>query len=236
MPKRVQKHAGLWDNISLDGEHWIWNGSVSDGRCCYYNPATRRTVKVHVEVWRRIFGQPPGNLTRICPRGRCVNPSHHALMDCNIERYIAKEKGGCWIWLGRMINGRPVWSSLIRGGDVVHQKSHSVVRIIWGRAGRRLEYGQRLVRGVCRNLRCVNPDHCRVASGEEVGDFAGQSPRRLAHLGEDHFFAKLSDARVARMRSLFATGDYTKADLSRRFGISQTQGCDILNGKKRKTR
>jgi len=63
---------------------------------------------------------------------------------------ISKEDD-CWIWLGRMSNGRAVYGSPQR----------IVYRVLWEQQHYPLERRQRLYR-TCDEERCVNPDHCSL--------------------------------------------------------------------------
>lgn len=61
----------------------------------------------------------------------------------------------------------------------------------------------------------------------------GRSPitRPPHHRGDEHPLAKLSSVDVAEIRASFTGRFGQKAELARRFGVSQTQIANVLNGK-----
>ena len=71
-----------------------------------------------------------------------------------LQRWIAEDMQGCWVWLGGLNRpggyGRIWW----------HGGYHLVHVLMWQLAGRRLRPGCEL-HHECRNRRCCNPAHLR---------------------------------------------------------------------------
>jgi len=55
------------------------------------------------------------------------------------------------------------------------------------------------------------------------------------HAGEAHYNAKLTCEQVIEMRRLFATGDYSKAEIGRMFGVHKNHAIKTISGKIWKT-
>ena len=240
--RKLRHHpAEFWDSVEFNNNHWIWTGMRSDlhGKATarWYQGRGEGCVSASREAWRRTRGEPPGVIMRLCREKMCVNPAHHDLMDMNIDRYIAKEKGGCWIWLGRLNHGLPVWTD--KGGKKdgkVFQRQHTVAKLIWKSIGREIPDGMQLFRK-CRVERCVNPEHCKPMTESEAGKMGINSPRWHwggAHPechGESNGRSKLNAMQVAKIKVLWKTNSYTQAEIAKRYGVSAGVVFQIVNSK-----
>ena len=82
---------------------------------------------------------------------------------------------------------------------------------------------------ICGNRNCINPLHLRWGSVQEnVDDRAVDGTNAV---GEKSVNTHLTDADVRGIRELAATGEYTKAAISRAYGISRTTCRNIIDGK-----
>lgn len=127
----------------------------------------------------------------------------------------------CWFWTGQRdsdgygvmtINGRPA-------------KAH---RFSWT-----LHCGP-IPEGMCvlhncpggDNRACVNPLHLWL--GSPIENAADRDLKGMTLQGAAHRRAKLSEADVLEIRSLFETGRYTKVELGRQFGVTDSQIRNIV--------
>lgn len=85
-----------------------------------------------------------------------------------------------------------------------------------------------VVRHTCDVRTCINPDHLVVGTqGDNVQDAVS---RHRHPAGERHGRAKLTVNRVAEMRKLYETEEFTQAQLSALYKVSKTQVSRILRG------
>ena len=237
MRSRLKYPPGFWDNVKFQNNHWYWTGMVRKSAGGLQIPVwyagNRKTLCAAREAWRRLRGEPSGIIVPRCKERRCVNPDHFDLMDMNIDRYIAKELDGCWIWLGRCgHSGIPIWSDSIGG----IQRGHSVTNLIWRRDGRPLTKGCRLWRE-CQNKRCVKPGHCRRVTVSELALLAQTSPRvrppehNPSLSGAANGRAMLTRMQVERIKKMVESNSYTYAEIGRRFKVSGDLIRNIAIGK-----
>lgn len=122
-------------------------------------------------------------------------------------------KTGCLIWLGSTNTGG--YGEIDYNGHTL--KTH---RATW-----ELEKGP-IPEGLCVLHKCDNPP-CRNIEHLFIGTRANnvedmvRKNRHSAPRGEAHADAKLTEADIRKIRSLYATGRYRQVDLAERFGCIQ---------------
>src|SRR5690606_2829424 len=77
-----------------------------------------------------------------------------------------------------------------------------------------------IVRHRCDNPPCINPIHLETGTwGDNMKDKVERG-RLVVPLGSSNGQAKLTEAKVLEMRSLYASGEYTYRDLADLYGVS----------------
>lgn len=123
------------------------------------------------------------------------------------QRYEVDRKTGCWNWL----------MSVDDDGYAYYPDKK-----ISGRAARTYyiqKYGpvesDLVTDHLCRNRRCVNPDHLEMVTNAE-------NTRR----GES---AKLDWKKVEKIRNLYSSKSLTQTALARKFGVCQSHVSRVVN-------
>lgn len=83
----------------------------------------------------------------------------------------------------------------------------------------------------CDTPLCVNDRHLSVGTQADNNADAVAKGRARSARGERHGGAKLTEAAVAEIRSLYAAGGVTQQSLAARFGVSFQQISDIVRGR-----
>lgn len=136
-------------------------------------------------------------------------------------RFWAKvnKTNGCWLWKGAKSGGFGIMR--INGG--FRRATHISVYLhhgAWPAPG--LE-----VMHLCDATACVRPEHLVV--GTRRDNIAARDARWRKAFGARCGHVKLREADVLAMRQMYATGQYTHADLKALFNMSNVS--DILNHK-----
>lgn len=131
-------------------------------------------------------------------------------------RFVQKTEK-CWIWLGTTRRG-------------------------YGRCGVNIQahrYSYELHKGTipdglkvlhtCDTPSCVNPDHLYVGTNKDNSQDAVRRGR-IAH-GERQGSSKLTAKDITAIRSMFATGYYTRKDIAKVFKVSASSVALIVAGK-----
>ena len=155
--------------------------------------------------------------------GRSPRESEAKMMFINFE---IDEKTGCWNWK-RGISGRGY------GYAHLYKTENKTFTIGAHRLAYRLAKGK-LITGLrimhsCDNPRCVNPAH--LSQGTNIDNMQDCCRKGRIAKGENTGNSKFTADIVRAMRQLFAQGNITKHDVSRRFGVSVAQGSKIINRK-----
>jgi len=81
---------------------------------------------------------------------------------------------------------------------------------------------------------CVNPAHLFLGTqADNMRDMTikGRGVQHPAPPGEGHHFAKLTDAKVVEIRTLYAMGGVSQRALAKRFGVAYSSISDVLSRK-----
>mgnify|MGYP001611309728 CR=1 FL=1 len=175
----------------------------------------------------------------------------------NLERFWAnvKKTDSCWFWISRAVTGNAVKYGLVairvmsmRGAATRQETAH---RISYELANGPIPAGLKVLHSCDYGL-CVNPAHLRVGTQPDNVEDAvrrnryprgGRTPGVIlpraplpTRSGETHWFAKLSDAQVADIRTRYAeTPTLTMNALAREFKVSQPLIRGIITGASRRS-
>jgi len=133
------------------------------------------------------------------------------------SRVDIRSHGECWEWQGQTAgNGY--------GFFRLNGKKRPAHRVSWMLTNRQqIPTGMHILHS-CDHPPCVNPSHLRLGTHAE-------NMREKAAKGRASGSPVLSPKDVERIRLLYALGGATQLDLSRQFGVSQSQISLIVNGK-----
>lgn len=132
---------------------------------------------------------------------------------------------GCWLWTRR---GQDGYGVITIGTKSRFLRAH---RISW-----ELHYGA-IPDGLgvlhhCDNPPCVRPDHLFLGTALDNARDRESKGRGRYLSGEQNGRAKLTLAQVIEIRTLYAQGNITQAELRKQFPVSSSQMSRIVNGQK----
>lgn len=128
---------------------------------------------------------------------------------------------GCWEWQGAK-NDRGYGQVYADG------KLHYTHRVIFAHYHRPLRGGEMVLHS-CDNPGCCNPEH--LSAGTQLDNMRDCRSKGRNASGERNGRAKLDAQAAEQVRVLYATGEYTQAELGRQFGINQSQVSYIVTGR-----
>jgi uncharacterized protein YbaR (Trm112 family) len=134
--------------------------------------------------------------------------------------YVDK-RGSCWIWLGGVDKddyGDFRWR--INGERKTHRLSYTL-------AHGAIPKGM-LVCHSCDNPRCVNPSHLFLGTPKDNTQDMHRKGRAPVRKGMAVPASKLTEQQVREIRTLYATGEYSQAQLAETYGLSQGSIGDLI--------
>lgn len=140
-----------------------------------------------------------------------------------IWQYIEKTPR-CWRWIGRL---SPRGYAIIKHGGRTWRAS----RLMWTIFRGSIPDGLKVCHE-CDNTWCVNVERCLFLGTTADNNADMHAKRRHAH-GERHGMAKLSDAEVVEIRSLWRPRRYPARRLAEEFGVTERMVWFILKNESR---
>ena len=124
------------------------------------------------------------------------------------DKVVVRPDEGCWIWTGAK-NSDGYGSVGVGDGktDLAH-------RAMWREIEGEIPVGMYVLH-TCDNPSCVRPTHLFLGTqADNVADCAKKGRRNQTR------YKKLDVEQRAEIKSLYATGEYSLAELGRRFGVT----------------
>lgn len=134
---------------------------------------------------------------------------------------VLKADDGCWVWTAS--RDRDGYGYVGLGG--VTRRAH---RVSWSMANGNIPPGL-FVCHSCDNPPCVNPAHLFL--GTLADNNKDRAAKGRSAKGERHGQAKLTEEKVAFIRSKYAKGGVTKKSLAEQFGVDASTIGLVINGK-----
>jgi len=133
---------------------------------------------------------------------------------------IEKRMDGCWSWKAARFSKGYGQFTLGEFNHRAHRVSH------WNFNG---EFDETLdVMHSCDNPWCVNPKH--LSHGTNQDNRNDSVSKKRHNLGSKNGNSTLTETKVSEIRKLWKTGNFTKADLSRKFNISPSVIGGVIEG------
>lgn len=126
----------------------------------------------------------------------------------------------CWLWTGYRAKGG-------HGQFRFKSKNHYVHRLAYLFHHKTID-DSLCVCHKCDNPICVNPDHLFLGTMSE--NMKDKIAKNRHAKGDNGMLSILSEDNVIEIMRLYKTGQYSQAQLGRRFKIGQTQISRIVNG------
>lgn len=146
-----------------------------------------------------------------------------------IERFWSRvdKSGGpqaCWpaSW-ARGDDGYPLYQYRWRG-RLITSKAH---RVAWIYTHRKLLPRNLLVCHTCDNRACCNLNHLFL--GSPADNLRDAAAKGRMNRGEARYNAKMTEAKVRKVRSLYATGTINMKELAAQFGVVTTAIFNIIH-------
>lgn len=143
-------------------------------------------------------------------------------LQTRFENFFEKTPDSCWIWKGAITSsGYGAFAVQSKTIQQAHRVSYTLYVGLIGPG--------KLVRHLCHNRACVNPDHLLPGSDQDNADDRRAAGRSAD--GENANRGGLTLEHVRQIRHLLTQGAKQK-DLARIFNISPQTISDIYNGRR----
>lgn len=133
------------------------------------------------------------------------------ITDTEIEQIksYTNKKNGCWEWIGALESGsnQPVYYG------------HRIRRLLYERLIGRT---RKRIGVVCKNQRCINPEHFYTASkvGSAIPAYKSVMPETM--YGTDNFNNKLTEEQVLEIRQRYKIERTSYRKLAEEYGVEKT--------------
>lgn len=223
----VQKTDACWNWIGFFDKSGLpvirSNELRDDGKNHLIEVSPRR---VSLQIAQRTISDDDRVLPLICNNKICVNPEH--LVHGDEARFWAKVQklsgaDDCWVWTAAFDKDMYGKFRLSENGKKIDIRAHVYSWLLF--TGLSHSKGLQVCHK-CDHPYCVNPDHLflgTVQDNMEDRDAKGRQTK-----GDKHPKSKITKEQVIEMRELFATGKYTKTQLSHLYKLSLSNTSAII--------
>lgn len=141
----------------------------------------------------------------------CIRKSHRSLcsLKCRLEGNIKKEED-CWIWQGK-INQHGY------GEIMIDRKRRTVHRVSYEFYKQKINKDL-LIRHICNNRRCINPDH--LLHGDLLANMRDMVKSGRSCRGERHHNSKFNNNEINMIRKMHKNGE-SQTEIAKKFNVSQ---------------
>ena len=254
MPRPIPSKESLvkrfWSRVNRNCANGCWEWTVISQATVpefwWYGRAvdvTRISVSLHLN--RSLNGRFE-RVYQKCGNRLCVNPDHlvvdskrarrREVKDNNtayprflVDKFwsrvkITNDETECWVWLAGK-SGLKVGYGTFWNGEKDIQSHRFALELKLGRRLKDKEYSLHK----CDNPPCCNPSRLFVGSHLDNMRDKMAKGRHRSCCGSNHPMAKLTEKDVLHMRAMYGSGEYTKIELSRIFGVTITSVCGIIS-------
>jgi hypothetical protein len=225
-PRVVEK---FWNCVEKTSFCWNWTGfldkkggpvirmsnGIKNGKVSLkeYSPRRISLLLIGAELNPKLQVQP------WCKNRFCVNPDHLGHGDearfWNKVQKLKEEDGGCWVWTAGQDKDMYGKFSYWNKDKLQFIRAHIYSWFLY--SGRVPPEGVQVCHK-CDHPYCVNPDHLFLGTTQDNTKDRDDKNRQCK--GEASPHAKLTEEKVKEIRELFATGNYTRQQLSDLFKVS----------------
>lgn len=147
------------------------------------------------------------------------------------ERFWRKvnkqDKNACWEWTAALNNGYG-WFNYSQ--EIGSKHAHRVAAELSGLLTS-INNGLHVLHK-CDNPKCCNPAHFFLGTNaDNVTDRGSKGRTVTPHLhGQDNGSAKLTNAQIKQIRSIYPAANRSQSDIAKQFGVGQVQISRIVSG------
>lgn len=223
------------DKVSKVGCCFIWNGKLRSSEPVFTYKG--RKITVRQAMWEKTYGLVPhGKLVRqSCSSSRCINPDHLFITTRREEAkkftglgrrpgvslfermdgYTSLEPNtGCWLWAGATNDKGYAQIGL-------HGKTAKAAHVNYKRFKGFIPPDM-VIRHTCDVRMCVNPDHLILGTQlDNIQDMIKRERHRFWS-GELSPNSSLTNNDVQKIRSLYATGNFTQCEIGAFFNVASS--------------
>jgi hypothetical protein len=234
--KAIEK---FWLNVEKTNFCWNWKGYLDksglpvirmsggkpDGKTKIIEFSPRR---LSIELSGQIISKTEQAQPLMCKNKLCVNPDH--LIFGDEGRFWAKvnklpEENGCWVWTASQDKDMYGKFRIHDAGKSIDVRAHQYSWQLY--IGRPVPKSM-VICHKCDKPYCVNPYHLFIGTTQDNTQDMVDKGRQAK--GETQYCAKLTETKVKEVRTLFATGKYTKKQIADMYGVASTTIWKLLTG------
>jgi len=143
------------------------------------------------------------------------------------SKYEVRESG-CWEWIGAKFDAGYGMFTVSRSRGT--RRTHMAHRVSWMIANKQEIPKGMVIRHMCDNRICVNPEHLKLGTYSENNRDTALRGRSNRSVGSACHWSKLTEDNVREILSSNAYGDQIR--LARKFGVNQATVSQIKSGKR----
>lgn len=206
---------------------WNWEGAKSKSGAGLFSLTMTKIVQAHRYMLEQSTGSVIDSsifITHSCANNACVNPDHLVIEtdEYRFWKYVDKRSDEeCWNWLGHTRN--------TYGALSVYGIVHGAHRYSYELHNGKITDGRLVVRHLCNNRLCVNPNHLTIGTHQDNMTDMVRSNRSAK--GERVGTSKLTETNVREIKYLLSLGMMKKKDIAALYKVDPCVISDIIAGR-----